>query len=145
MAVTDRRSAECDRVLTNIASWADHRSDVRAVGVAGSWARGEPEMTSDLDVVVLTDDQSPYLDDDRWVAAALGEDAPIVRTQRWGVATERRVRLPSGFEVEFNFAPVSWAAIDPYDEGTESVVRAGFKVLVDPLGLLQGLVEALRR
>jgi aminoglycoside 6-adenylyltransferase len=145
MAVTNDRTAECDQVLTNIAAWAGRRSDVRAVGVAGSWARGEPEMTSDLDVVVLTDDQNRYADDALWVAAAVGEDAPIVRTQQWGIATERRVRLASGFEVEFNFAPRSWAAIDPYDEGTARVVRAGFKVIVDRSGLLQRLVDALRR
>src|SRR6202012_3270690 len=101
-------------------------------GLAGSWARDEPRMTSDVNLVVLTDDVAPYVADTDWVLAAVGQVGRIVRTQAWGPLVERRVELPSGFLVEFGFAPTSWAGVDPLDAGTARVVADGFTVLDDP-------------
>ena len=63
----------------------------------------------DVDLVVLALDPSAYVNDDSWVESVVGELAPLVRTMTWGTVTERRVRLASGLEVEFGFAPLSWA------------------------------------
>jgi len=49
----------------------------------------------------------------------------------------------SGLEVEFGFAPPSWAAADPLDPGTAGVVRNGCQPLVDRKGLLDRLITAV--
>jgi hypothetical protein len=97
-------------------------------------------MSSDIDFVILTVDQASYVDDDVWVRDAVGQAAPMVRTMTWGPISERRVRLASGFEVEFGFGPPSWASTEPLDPGTAQVVRDGCLVLSDPGGALARLV-----
>lgn len=118
--------------------------DIRGVAIVGSWAGGEPRMDSDIDIVVLADDPSPYVSADDWIAAALGDDAPVIRTRNWGEAlTERRVRLRSGFEVEFGFASVAWAKTDPVDPGTAAVVQHGCRPVFDPNLMIERLVASV--
>lgn len=98
-------------------------------------------MESDLDVVVLTDEKSNYVDSAGWVEVAVTEAAPVVRRMEWGpLLTERRIRLDSGLEVEFGFAPLSWASTDPVDPGTADVVRDGCTALHDPDGIVAKLL-----
>ena len=73
--------------------------------------------------MILTDDQDRYLSDSSWVQAAVGEPAEIVATQDWGPLTERRVALPSGLEIEFGFAPQTWALTHPVEGGVVSHLR----------------------
>jgi len=113
MGVTHDQRSECERLLEGgIVGLA--AEDVRAVGLVGSWARGEARMASDLDLVVLTNAVSEYGSDEGWVRDALGQPATMVRTERWGRLVERRARVGSGFEVEFGFADPSWASTDPF-------------------------------
>ncbi|MBI9113719.1 nucleotidyltransferase domain-containing protein [Sanguibacter suaedae] len=128
----------CDAVVR----WARTVPSVVAVGLAGSWARDAARADSDVDVVVLTDDVPAFVEGDGWVVPALGEAAPIVRTQQWGVLTERRVRLASGLEVELGFISRVWA-VEPVDAGTLRVVTDGFRVLHDPHGVLARLVAVI--
>src|SRR3990170_6701751 len=141
--VTDDRLDEYARVTALIARWARAQDDVVGAAVVGSWARGAARMGSDIDIIVLTNPKARYLDDDHWVAMALVESAEIVRTQDWGPLTERRVRLSSGLEVEFGFVPPSWAATDPVDPGTASVVRDGCKPIEDSGAVFEHLIAAL--
>lgn len=122
--------------------WAAARPDVVAVGLAGSWARGEARADSDADLVILTIEPRRYLEDEAWVRELGG--LRVVETQAWGPLTERRFVLPSGLEVEAGIVPTSWASTDPIDSGTLGVVRDGFRVVYDPEGLLARLVEACR-
>jgi predicted nucleotidyltransferase len=104
MHVTDERRAEVHRVLSGVPRWAMHRPDVRAVGLCGSWARSTQRMSSDVDLVVLTESPELYVDDDEEEWLHDFGNPSLVRTQQWGVLTERRVRLSSGLKVEFGFA-----------------------------------------
>ncbi|HKH09882.1 MAG TPA: nucleotidyltransferase domain-containing protein [Rubrobacter sp.] len=65
--VTEERAAEVGRLLERVRVWAAGRPDVAAVGLAGSWARGEAGMDSDVDLAVLSTEQRRYLEDDGWV------------------------------------------------------------------------------
>jgi uncharacterized protein len=116
---------------------------VRALGLAGSWARREATMASDVDLVVLTDQPEYYATAVDWVEPATGRSGQIVRTKAWGPLTERRVQLTSGFLVEYGFATPDWASTDPLDEGTARVVADGFAVLYDSDALLAQLVAAV--
>jgi uncharacterized protein len=135
------RSAEVAAVAASVVRWALARPDVRAVGMAGSEARGEARPDSDLDLVVVVDDPESLRAGEE-AAAALPGGAVEVRTREWGPVLERRFRLPNGLEVELGLAPASWAAV-PVDVGTARVVADGFRVLSDPEGLLTRLVRAV--
>lgn len=140
--ITPRRRAEYAEILRCTTRWASTRPDIRAVGLAGSWARGKENMSSDIDLVVLTLEPESYVLDSRWVSEATGRpgQARIVRTRKWGPLTERRVQLPSGLLVEYGFAPLTWARTDSLDPGTAGVVADGFEVLFDPDRALARLV-----
>jgi len=139
-SIEPQRRAEVLDLLSTVTSWAETRADIRAVAVVGSWARDEATMTSDLDLVMLTSDVGRYVSTDDW-RNFLGP-TELMRTAEWGVLMERRVRVPSGLEIEFGFAPLSWARTNPLDSGTLSVVRDGCRILHDPDDLLRALQAA---
>jgi uncharacterized protein len=141
--VTDERTDEVRALLATLGGWARGRRDVVAVGLVGSWARGDARMDSDVDVVLLTEDRAQYLEDDAWVYEMGG--VGLVWTRRWGTVMERRFALPSGLEVELGVAPPSWAATDPVDEGTRRVVTDGVSVVYDPKEVLARLLDACGR
>ena len=143
MMVTSDRRREYLRVVRSVASWARQQREIVGVAVVGSWARGQARMDSDVDLVVLTDDEERYIADDRWVPDAVGEAAQLVRAEDWGPLTERRDVLRSGLEVEFGFVSPSWASVDPVDPGTARVVGDGWSPLVDPEGALVRLGAAV--
>jgi mannose-6-phosphate isomerase-like protein (cupin superfamily) len=141
--VTEERANEVGALIARLDGWARGRPEVVAVGLVGSWARGEARMDSDLDVVLLAEDREPFVRDDAWVHALAGTG--LVRTRGWGPVTERRFVLPSGFEVELGVAPPTWAATDPVDGGTRRVVTDGMSIVYDPEGLLARLMHACGR
>ncbi len=99
-------------------------------------------MDSDVDLIVLTGDTSRYIEDEGWIAALGGRE--VLRTQRWGLwLTERRFSTGSGLEVEVDVTETAWAATNPVDPVTASVVGGGLRVLHDPHGQLRALVGAL--
>ncbi len=126
-------------------NWATTRSDIRALALVGSWARGEATMSSDIDLVVLTDDVEAFTANVDWVRAATAQDGQIVRSKKWGPVHERRVELASGLLVEYGFAPASWASTEPLDQGTAAVVAHGFRILYDPEETLWELATAVQR
>lgn len=141
--VTEGRLNEYVEVKRSVEDWARRQADIVGVAVVGSWARSQARMDSDIDVVVLTLSKDRFVIGNKWVVEAVSQEAKIVRTQEWGPLTERRVRLPSGMDVEFGFAPPSWASTDPVDPGTAQVVLDGCIPFVDPGGLFASLIEAV--
>ena len=141
--VPDTRVAEYESVIAAVTRWAGSQTDIVAVGVVGSWARGNQHDGSDLDLVVLTPHTAAYAAGDGWIEKALGRAMPVVRRAEWGVLTERRLKLPSGFEIEFGFVEPAWANTDPIDPGTAEVaINGGLLPVYDPEALLARLVAA---
>ncbi len=62
--VTKERADEVGHLSARLREWAKERTDVVAVVLVGSWARGDARMDSDVDVVLLTEEQNPYLEGD---------------------------------------------------------------------------------
>lgn len=131
------RCAEVERVAQLLMAWAATEPQVRALGIVGSWARGAARLDSDVDIMLLSEHPEHFTGSDAWLEA-IG-DGTLVRRAGFGVITERRIRLPSGLELEFGIGPLSWARTDPVDPGTRQVVRAGMRALHDPDGLLARL------
>lgn len=142
--VSRERVWEVESLLARTQTWADRRPDVVAVGMFGSWARGEAlaREDSDVDLAILSREPRRYVEDGAWVRALGG--LRIARTRSWGPMTERRFILPSGLEVEAGIASPSWASTDPVDPELRPIVRAGARIIYDPEGLLARLVEACR-
>jgi uncharacterized protein len=140
--VTDERRQEYTEVCNSVVGWARGRADMMGVAVVGSWARSEPRMDSDIDLVILTTDKAAFTLDEDWVSVAVSQPAELVRTQEWGPLTERRIRVASGLEIEFGFAPPNWAETDPVDPGTAGVVSDGCTPMLDPGELLHKLIHA---
>jgi len=59
--VTDERCREYTEVCSAVVEWASERPDIKGVAVVGSWARSEAGMRSDIDLVILTTEKSPYV------------------------------------------------------------------------------------
>jgi predicted nucleotidyltransferase len=126
-------------LLESIRGWAATDPDVFALALVGSRARGDEQADSDIDLVLLTERPERFVEREDW-ATNLG--GSVVATRKWGVVTERRVRLTDGSELDVGVAPRSWAHVSPIDGGTLRVVLDGLKVLHDPAGLLRTLLEA---
>lgn len=129
-----------DVLLQRVATWAATRSDIRAVALVGSYARGTPTDQSDIDLVMLTTNPDEYIQQDNWVDELHIGD-PIV-TKDWGAITERRLRRGDGLEIEVGIGIPEWASLDPIDPGTRKVVTDGLRPLHDPDDLLLHIVTA---
>ncbi|MGW1591389.1 nucleotidyltransferase domain-containing protein [Streptomyces sp. NPDC002386] len=139
-ALSQERVAEINEVLDQITRWARGREDIVGLLLVGSCARNAARPDSDIDVVLLTTEESQYLREDAWAAElGLGE---LIRTQSWGPITERRYATTSGLEVELGIGSPTWANTDPVDHGTHRVVTDGARVLHDPAGILTNLLAA---
>ncbi|MFP3881944.1 MAG: nucleotidyltransferase domain-containing protein [Actinomycetota bacterium] len=144
MSATRDRERLVDDLLEAVTGWATARSDVRAVGVAGSWARGEARPDSDVDLVVLVDDpKSVFASEGQDIAHEFGVDGRVV-IEDWGAVTAIRGYSPDGLEIEIGITTPAWASVDPLDAGTREVIRGGFRIVYDPEGLLAAAVAAAK-
>jgi uncharacterized protein len=120
-----------ESIVARVAAWAPGRRGILGAGVAGAGSR----------LILLVEDATAYTQRADWIDA-LGATR-IVRTERFGPLTERRLALPSGVEVDVGIVEPSWASVVPLDPLTREVVEAGFRILHDPHGLLRSLVAAV--
>lgn len=126
------------------ARWAVTQERVLAVGLAGSYARGNARPDSDVDLVVLVTDPASFRRETAWVREVVwGADVASWADEDYGPLWSRRIVLSSGLEVEVGFSGPSWAHTEPVDAGTYRVVRDGFRIILDPLGILTRLVVAV--
>ena len=105
----------------------------------GSHARGTASDDSDIDLVILTARPSDYTTREDWVDDwGLGH---LVDTRSWGAITERRLRHPSGRDIDVGIGEPTWASERPINAGTLRVVRDGLRPLYDPQSLLKQLLS----
>lgn len=124
------------RLIQDVQAWAETRPEVLGVALVGSYARQAARPDSDVDLVIVCESPSAYLEDTAWIGAF---GLPI-RTGRedWGRVTSLRVGYAEGLEVEFGVADAAWAA-KPLDEGTRRVAQGGLVVVFDRGGAFAGL------
>jgi uncharacterized protein len=139
--------AEADAIVDAVSWWAIERDDIRAMALLGSWARGSQRKTSDVDLLLLTDQTEEYLDGRTWLAqinfrnanyAVQSSDCAV-----YGEVWSRHVHLLPAAEVELTFARCSWAKTNPIDCGTRSVVKDAFRIIFDKDGSLAMLADAV--
>ena len=133
-----------DQILELVVEFAQSNIHILAVGLCGSWARGEASPDSDIDLSFLVVDKKTFKSQD-WLGDfpfhKIQDSIKSFRDEIYGVTWSRHVFLGSGIEIEFGFADKSWADIDHLDKGTRKVVTDGYKILYDPSKLLKKLVK----
>ena len=134
--------APVEQILASVSAWARSRPDVLALALVGSWACGRARQDSDVDLVLLVSEPQMFRRDERWMAEIRWPDRRVVgwRDADYGVAWSRHVRLEPAWEIEFTFCDPSWAATDPVDPGTATVVSRGCRPLLDRAGRFEGLL-----
>jgi predicted nucleotidyltransferase len=125
------------RFLTLFTEWAAAQPDIQAAALVGSHARGSAGPTSDIDLVILTDEPERFLTDATWTDT-FGTPAAVSR-EDYGNVISIRVRYQGALEVEFGFATVRWADM-PVDLGTLDVVGGGMRVLFERWPILSRLL-----
>jgi uncharacterized protein len=133
------RRQEVSEVLRAASEWAVADEGIRAVGVVGSWARGDAHDGSDVDLVVLAEHPGLLIEDRSWYPRF--GDVELVGGGWFGVLAARRLRRSSGLEIDVGIVPLSWAATDPVDPGTAHIVGDGLSVLSDVDGRLARLLD----
>lgn len=138
---------DLDRLLAPITAWARSRSDILALALIGSWARGAARPESDIDLIVLTTELRAFRDDKSWPTEIVWNGWRVAGWSdiAYGAAWSRHIRLEPACEVEFTFCAPDWAATDPLDPDTAGVVSKGCRVLVDKDCLLKDVLTAVPR
>lgn len=160
-------TASMGMLTERIVAWATSRSDVRGAVIVGSRARltdRPADEFSDLDLLLLADDPSRYLDSSQWVHEI---GTPIVTFLERTITGdhERRVLFDGALDVDFNFLRTAHIRILNRYIGIKSrapflvglvprklrreiegkiavaggVLRRGYRVLSDKDGLLSNL------
>lgn len=133
-------------VLRLATAFAMSYSDVLALGLCGSWARGCPKPHSDIDLCIVTKDKLRFKSH-QWVhelkLSLLDEHLVDFRDAIYGNVWSRHGYLSQGTEIEFSFADRNWAESGHTDQQTARVILEGFKIVYDPELLLNGLLSRL--
>jgi predicted nucleotidyltransferase len=142
------KRAAAEALIHAVKAWAVERTDIRAVALVGSWARGKVKPGSDLDLILLTDRATEYHRCRKWLTeidfAKAGYRVQSSETAAYGVVWSRHVHLKPAAEVELTFANCSWASISPLDDGTRAIVKNGFRAIFDRDGALAELARAVQ-
>jgi len=136
MSTTRETTSVVEAVIDDVAAWARSRTDVRALALVGSRARGDARPDSDVDFVVLAERPEDLVRDTAWVGH-FGEVSRL-RVEEWGRVTAVRVWYAHGVEIEFGLATAAWAT--DADAGTSRVLGDGVRILMDRDGDLARLV-----
>jgi predicted nucleotidyltransferase len=139
--------AEAEALIGAVANWAVKRDDIRALALVGSWARGRPRRSSDLDLLLLSERAASYRGRRRWLReidfGKAGFRPSSSASASYGVVWSLHLRLHPPADVELTFADCAWANTSPIDNGTRSVMTDGFRIIFDKDGTLARLVDAL--
>ncbi len=127
-------------LLANVANWATENPHISGVVLVGSYARGEPSPTSDVDLVVIAESLKELFSDRSWIDG-FGE-VTDAEEEDWGKVKSLRVRFSSGLEVEFGITGHHWLE-KPIDEGTAAVLRKGVTIVFDREGFLETALAEL--
>jgi hypothetical protein len=136
-----------EALIEAVGAWATTRDDVRALALVGSWARGNPRLASDIDLLVLSDCTEGYRCTHEWMNeidfARAGRSIKSSDDAIYGAVWSRHIHLYPAGEVELTFALCAWASVAPIDAGTRAIVSDGFRIILDKDRRLGALVAAV--
>lgn len=140
-------SLKFQAILNLVQKFSKEQKEILALALCGSWARGNPHDRSDIDFIFIVKDKFGFKRND-WLKqidlSQIDETILHFKDMEYGQVWSRHVFLKSQIEIEFSFANINWANVPDIHEGTEKVVRDGFKILYDPKLILHNLVKPLK-
>lgn len=138
----DEESAS--ELLPTICAWAQAQSDIRALIVTGSHARGQADDLSDLDLEIFTRTPEQYVQSDRWMTEidAVWTYLPLHNDR--GLPT-RLIVFTDGLKVDFTICPVTALAEMVATRRVPPLYDRGYRVLVDKDQVAEKLPPASRR
>ena len=119
--------------IRHFTHWASEQSDILAVALVGSHARGSAREDSDVDLVIISEVPQKYLAHTAW-AKSFGVIAKE-QIEDYGMLISLRIWYENGLEIEYGFTTPAWAAT-PLDAGTKEVIKGGIKILFERTALL---------
>ena len=127
--------------ITKFAEWSHKQNHILGLALVGSYACGLERPDSDVDFVIISDDEESLLQNDDWIEGF----GTVSKTQLedYGLVQSRRVFYEDGVEAEFGFTGREWLRTDPVDRGTRCVLQSGYKVLDDKAGLFSSFNRAV--
>ena len=130
-------------LASSVAEWADEREDVQALLVVGSQARSDApaDRWSDLDLVLILDDPTPYFGDAGWVAEFGRPVLTFLEPTFAAGYRERRVLYETGEDVDFVLLPPTAVELMRTIPGVAEIFARGYRVLVDRIGVSAALQE----
>jgi uncharacterized protein len=139
---------QAKRIIQIITDWAKAQPTLQAVALVGSHARGSAGPASDIDLVLIATNPRAFRVETAWLET-IDWNAVGARPQKWqdedyGELRSRRLWLEKNHgEIEFGFASLSWAEVNPLDPGTRRVIADGCRILHDPRKILSRLCDAV--
>jgi len=120
--------SQITQFLSDITQWASEQADVIALALVGSYARNAAKESSDVDLILITEQPEHYLNTQDWYHQFGAVEKQQV--EDYGLVTSIRVWYTDGLEVEYGITDERWAAV-PLDEGSRQVIADGMQVLFE--------------
>ena len=133
---------KADLFFKEFKEWSEHQNDIKGVAVVGSYARGDHNSNSDIDLVIISTNKDFTLNIIKSDFHYSGIKSYSL--EEWGILTALRVFYENGLEVEYGVVKDQWV-IEPLDEGTKTVVRNGFKIINDKENTFFGITKYLNQ
>jgi aminoglycoside 6-adenylyltransferase len=127
-------------LLQKIVEWSYSSSDIQALALVGSSARGDhpADEWSDIDLVMITLNPDHYLQSIDWLPAICDPWITTVERDAMGNIVERRVLFQNGIDVDF--IVLSGDRLQAFlEEPLSSIIGRGMRVLVDKGDILSSL------
>ena len=121
------------RLFKQINAWSESQSNIIAIALVGSYARGDATELSDVDLVIITSSPEVMINNPAWIENFGCPNK--IHYEDWGKVQSIRAHYPNGLEVEFDITDMNWLA-QPFDEGTVSVIKDGIQVIFEREGYL---------
>src|SRR6476619_4989855 len=130
-----RDKHQAKKLIELVKGFVGSTDDLRALGVGGSWARGNPRPDSDLDLIIIAQNPNTWRRRQQWVRELpfdrFGFSYNDHHTATSGLVWSAHIELEPDAELELTLAPKSWASLVPIDAGTRHVLTHAFKLGVD--------------
>ena len=123
-----------------IHTWSESQSNIIAIALVGSYARGDATELSDVDLVIITSSPEAMINNPGWIEN-FGRPKKV-NFEDWGKVQSIRALYPDGLEVEFGITDMNWLA-QPIDEGTVSVIEDGIQVVFERDGYLSAKLDEI--
>jgi predicted nucleotidyltransferase len=131
---------KADLLFNEFKEWSKRQNDIKGVAVVGSFARGDYNSNSDIDLVIISTNKDFTLSIIKSDFHFSGIKSCAL--EEWGILTSFRVFYENGLEVEYGVVTDQWV-IEPLDEGTKNVVKNGFKIITDKENTFYGITKYL--